>query len=128
MIIAVIFLILGAICNACMDTLAHHYYNSIFNRKGYNAKFWNPVLSSTEAYIIPYTKYKLDAWHLFKSLMICFLIGAIIMSWQSGEAILNVWWFYLTVYIFLGIGWNLVFNLFYNIILVRHEATNKKTS
>lgn len=119
MVAAIIFLILAAICNAVCDTLVHHYYNSVFNKKGFPAKFWNPDLSSTEAYIVPHTKYKVDAWHLFKSGMICFLIGSIVMAHNNGEAILNVWWFYLIEYIYLGITWNAVFNLFYNKILIK---------
>lgn len=124
MVIAIIFLVLSAICKACSDTLAHHYYKSIFNQKGWPCRFWNPILSSTEAYIIPHTKYKVDAWHLFNSGMICFFIAALVMAWQNGEAVLNVWWFYLTAYVFLGIGWNMVFNLFYNYILIKHKEWN----
>lgn len=113
---SIILIVLAAICNAVCDTLEHHYYISIFNRKGWSSKFWNPALSS-EAYILPFTKYPLTAWHLFKSGMIFCLLGAVVMAWQSGEAIFNVWWFYLIVFIYLGVSWNIVFNLFYNILL-----------
>lgn len=119
MVYSIFFLVLAAICNAVCDTLVHHYYISVFNKKGWPAKFWNPDLSSTEAYIIPFTKYKIDAWHLFKSGMICFLIASVVMAHENGEAILNVWWFYLIEYILFGLTWNGVFNLFYNHILIK---------
>ena len=117
MVYSIIFIVLAAICCACMDTLQHHYYNSVFNKL--NDKFWNPAISWGYAKTIPFTKYKVDAWHLFKSAMICLLIGAVVMAWQSGEALFNVWWFYLIAFIYIGIMWNLTFNFFYNIILIR---------
>ena len=119
MVIAIIFIILAAICNAVMDTLKHHYYVSIFRYKfGINNTFWNEDnINGKPPYFIPYTKYKLNAWHLFKSGMICFLLGAVVMAHRNGEAIFNVWWFYIVEYIYFGLTWNGTFNLFYNHLL-----------
>lgn len=117
MVYSLILWTLAAICNSACDTLSHHYYSSVFCRKGWSAKFWNPILSSTEAYVIPYTKYKLDAWHLFKSSMIILLALSITFAWMYGPPLLNVWWYYVGLFILLGIVWNGVFNLFYNHIL-----------
>jgi len=112
---SLIFFALAAMCNAVMDTLVHHYYRSIFVNM--NKYFWNPEESWLHAKVIPFTKYKLDAWHLFKSAMIIFLALAVISAWVSGPPLLNVWWFYLIAFIWLGVLWNGVFNLFYNHIL-----------
>lgn len=89
---------LAAICNALMDTLEHHFDVSIF--RNLNPKFWNPNVSWQYAYIIPFTKYKVDAWHLAKSLMIICLAFACANTWY--------------MFIILGIIWNSVFNIFYN--------------
>jgi hypothetical protein len=94
---------------------------SIFNSRKLDDKFWNPSISWSTAPYIPLTKYKVDAWHLFKSGMICFLVGSIVTAWQSEKPFFDVWWFYLMVYVFLGIGWNMVFNLFYNHILLKKK-------
>lgn len=100
MILKVIFLILAAVCNALMDTLSHHYSSSIFKYK--NPQFWNPNVSWQYAKFLPFTKYRVDAWHLAKSAMIIFLCFAIDFSWKG---------------LILGILWNLTFNCFYNKIL-----------
>lgn len=115
MVYSLIFFALAAICNAVMDTLVHHYSTSIFRKM--DVKFWNPEVSWRYAMYIPCTKYKVDAWHLFKSAMIVFLALSVISAWISEPPLLNVWWFYLLGFIFLGILWNGVFNIFYNYIL-----------
>lgn len=99
-----------------MDTLTHHYYRSIFFKKDFNKYFWNPEESWLHAKMLPFTKYRLDAWHLFKSAMIIFQASAIITAWIE-TPLFNVWWFYLSFFILLGIVWNGTFNLFYNHIL-----------
>jgi len=117
---------LAAICNAITDTLIHHYYISIFYKPNNieNTKwthFFNPQESKLPPTIIPFTKYKLDAWHVFKSLMIIlqalsngfmFLVGIEIVSLYS--SVLSIF-ILLVVY---GIIWNGTFNLFYNRILI----------
>jgi hypothetical protein len=115
MVYSLIFWVLAAICNSVMDTLVHHYSTSVF--KKLNSAVWNPEVSWKSAAYLPYTKYKIDAWHLFKSAMIIFLALSIISAWIFGPPLLNVWWFYLITFVWLGVVWNGVFNLFYNHIL-----------
>jgi len=115
---------LAAFFNAVMDTLAHHYYTSIFNDKKYDRQFYNPALSD-HSYIIPNTKYKCDAWHLSKSSMIIcqatsncciFVVGVQLIPETS------IWIIGLDVsvlMIVLGFIWNGVFNLFYNKVLIK---------
>lgn len=116
MIISLILVVLAAIANACMDNLSHHWYKSIFNKL--NSKFWNPEISWKLGYI-PHTKYKFDAWHIFKSTMIICLCAAI--------ALYNPEWLFpgnrkyscFIAFCLFGIAWNGTFNLFYNHILNR---------
>jgi len=104
--ISYIFLALASICNAIMDTLTHHFSQSIFRNK--NGDFWNPNISWRVATYIPYTKYKVDAWHLFKSSMIIFICLAIVFANK-----LNI-----VDFVLLGTLWNIVFNIFYNHLLI----------
>lgn len=123
LILVVLFWILAAICNAVSDTLDHHYYVSIFHRPENinNARwtnFFNPEKSSISAYILPFTKYKLDAWHLSKSLMIIFFVCSLLCAIKVPNIpILNTGWFLLIMFIGLGLLWNGTFNLFYNHLL-----------
>jgi hypothetical protein len=127
--ISIILIALAAICNAVMDICSHHYYYSVLTR--FDSKFWNASTSWANKYVngqpangrvkwlggIMNKPVQLtDAWHLFKSLMIVFLISAIPFC-PSNEFGLPEWIYYLLV---IGVGgtvWNLVFNLFYNRIL-----------
>lgn len=105
--IALLFITLAAICKAVADTLAHHFYVSAF--KGLNQSFWNPEVSWHSAPYLPFTKYKVDAWHLFNSAMIVFMCAAVVFHQH-----LLKWWIELLI---AGGCWNLAFNVFYNKIL-----------
>ena len=96
-----VLLILAAFFNAVMDKTKDtiQYDSSVFKRWG---KFWN---DEEPTKFIPYTKYKLNAWHLSKSLMIICICAAISCT---------IWEF-----IIYGIIWNLVFNFMYNKALKR---------
>ena len=118
---------LAAYCNSIMDTLKYHYYNSVFNKKYGNNPFWNEDLKDASPYMIPYTKYKLNAWHLFKSSMIVlqaltacfiFLVGVNIDSDTNAWLLLLDFIILLVLY---GIIWNGVFNLFFNKLLVNKK-------
>jgi len=127
--ISVILIALAAICNAVMDICSHHYYYSVFTR--FNDKYWNAVHSWANKYVngepnmgrrkwffgmlnvhVAFT----DAWHLFKSLMIVFLISAIPFC-PTNELGIENWIYYSAVIIAAGTTWNLTFNLFYNHLL-----------
>jgi hypothetical protein len=115
---SLLFWALAAICNACMDTLKHHYDSSIFFRKfGRLNGFWNEDAKDAHPYYLPYSKYKLNAWHLLKSTMIILFALSALSAWISGPPLFNIWWFYLLALAWYGLIWNGVFNLFYNCIL-----------
>jgi hypothetical protein len=102
MIVNSILLILAAIFNAVMDKTKDtiQYNTSVF--KNWNKRFWNDEEHTS---YFPYTKYKLNAWHLSKSLMIICICAALSC---------NIWEF-----LIYGIIWNLVFNFLYNKALKR---------
>lgn len=104
--ISYLFLALASICNSIMDTLTHHFNYSIFKNK--NEEFWNPNESWKFVNFLPFTKYRADAWHLLKSAMIIFICLAIVFADN-----LNM-----IDFILLGILWNIVFNVFYNHLLI----------
>lgn len=108
--ISLFLIFFAAIANAIMDNLVHHYYKSIFNNSEFDPKFWNPDISWIREPLAR-TGYKLDAWHIFKSAMIVFMVLAVI----SYSPILG-WFGDLCIY---GLAWNLIFNLFYNHVLNR---------
>lgn len=131
MVYSLIFIILAAICNAVMDACSHYYYRSIFTR--YSDLYWNADRSWLNKYIdrspekgfrkiflgFNYPVFLTDAWHLFKSLMIVFLILSITFAWSNNPPFITTWWFYLVIIIVLGTIWNVVFNLFYNHLLIK---------
>lgn len=98
-IIKIVLIIIAAICKAAVDTVTHHPHTSRLW-----GNFWDLKIKKS---FVPFTKYKLDGWHLCNSLMItCFICAATcgtIMKWYYDIPILG------TVFI-------LVFNLFYNSI------------
>ena len=128
MVYSLLFIILAAICNAVMDTCSHHYYKSIFTR--YSDLYWNADRSWLNKYIdrspkkgfrkifleFNYPVFLTDAWHLFKSLMIVFIILSI-LTFESNCVI--AWYGYIVLFVMYGILWNITFNLFYNHLLIK---------
>ncbi len=118
--ITLIAIILAAVCNAVMDTTTHHYGNSIFRRFPIN--YWNPERSWQNKYHeetwelrfkFPFAWIAnfLDAWHLFKMLMLIFIFIAIMfykptLAWYWEAAIFYV-------------AWNGTFELFYQKIFIK---------
>jgi hypothetical protein len=100
-----ILVLIAASFNALMDNLENQvaFNASIF--KNWDKKFWCKEISWQYAKKI--FGYKIDGWHLAKSMMICCLIGAIIIfkPWHQ-------WWVH---FISLGIIWNGSFDLFYKV-------------
>lgn len=130
MVAAIIYISLGfifwelaAICSAIMDTLKFHYYNSIFHTKfGDKNAFWNEDIKGAKPYIIPGTKYKVNAWHLFKSTMIISLALTSCFMFLAGTCITYLPYKIIVVIgllIMYGFRWNGFFNLFYNKILIK---------
>ena len=104
--ITILLIIIAAACNALMDTVEYDnkFYNSIF--RNLDPNWWLKTHSYLHVNFIPFTKYRLDAWHLFKSLMIVAQVLAIV----SYKPIVNE----LVDIAFFGFIWNISFNLFYN--------------
>lgn len=102
----ILFVILAAICNAVMDCLEYDtvYDKSIFRK--YNPKWWLKSVSWQYSNFLPFTKYRLDGWHLFKSLTIFNMMGAVVVY----TPIVN----FLIDFVILGTIWIVIFNLFYN--------------
>lgn len=117
---------MAAILDACQDTLEHHYRNSIFCKKGdENNRFWNMEESNKNPIYVPKTKYKVDAWHLVKSIKIILLAMSLVFAlfnkeigWLGLELNLTV---IIVSLIILGVVWNGLFNLFYNYILIKNN-------
>ncbi len=122
--------ILAAICNAVMDTLAHHYSTSIFTK--YDPKFWNPKISWKNKYkkgvkalgpafflstgmLVAFT----DGWHLFKSTMIVLLASSVILFSHAHfiHILNNIWLNGLCWMCIYGIAWNVPFSFMYNKVL-----------
>lgn len=104
-----LFILLASICNALMDTVENeNFYKSRF--KGLNEKFW--YKRESWKYAKRVFGWKLDIWHIFKSLMIIFIVLSIIF-YKPFILILD--------FIMLGIIWNIGFNTFYNKIFRINE-------
>lgn len=126
--ISLLFWCLAAACCAVMDTLQYHFYSSKIYytlRKPTQSYWWNPEFSWKNKYIdryppnglrkwlwfdVPFT----DGWHTFKSLMIVFIcVSVATFEPLIDSPIINI--------IIYGTAWNVIFNLFYNKILIKKK-------
>jgi len=98
--ISLILISIAAIFNSIMDTLFDHFNVSIF--KNLNPNLWNPMISWKTSKTI--LGYHVDAWHIFKSIMIILLILSIICYKQLINPYLD--------FLIFGISWNIIFNIF----------------
>jgi hypothetical protein len=101
------FVFLAAFFNACMDICEDepHFNKSIF--KNLDKTFFCKSISWQYAKTI--LGYRLDFWHLCKSVMISCLVGAIVIFRIHHE-----WWVH---FISFGVIWNVTFSLFYHKLL-----------
>lgn len=98
-----LYLVIAAILNAFMDRIENEsFYESIF--VNWNEKFWYKRTSCKYAKKI--FSYKMDGWHIAKSLMII----CILMCWVNYKEFYN-WW---VDVIMAGGLWIVTFNIFYN--------------
>ena len=106
--ISLLFILLAAVCKACADTVSHHFGRSVFKDK--DPKWWDPSVSWQHTKFLPLTKYRADFWHLMNSgVIVCFTLAVVFHEKQLA-------W---PIELFIaGMGFNLVFNVFYNKILV----------
>lgn len=108
-------LVLAAFFKSVADTVADHYYVSVF--RNLSERFWNKQVSWKYAKKV--FAYPIDAWHLSNSCMIvCFVIGAVVyddIRVHIGSFDMTIYGgFCVPVFGFAFIG---VFNLFYTKIL-----------
>lgn len=135
LVASLFFFILAAICNALMDTLQFHWYKFRWNNK-VNPQFWNPIKSWKNKYIngnpIDGLRYKgifgfmsnfLDAWHLFKMIMIiCFALSIVFFPYAFKFCVFTDNFFNGCLWmVILAVAWNVPFNLFFNTIFVKKD-------
>ena len=127
---------MASICSASMDVVQFHYEKSIFVRFN-NDNYFNAEKSWTRKYIdgdflkgkrkwffslLDYPVFLTDFWHLMKTSML-FLIVASIVFYTPILTVFNLGLCKPLLLIFdfviLGTTWNLIFNLFYNKLLVK---------
>lgn len=111
MVIAPILVALAAIFSAVMDRVEYPaaFCVSIFKNK--DQRFWLKTISWHTAKRVG--AYKLDSWHIAKSFSIFCWVGAIINA-----PVVDGLLYKLLIFGLLGAIWILVFNLFYNKLLV----------
>lgn len=98
-----ILIALAAFFNAVMDTVE---YEAAFNKsifKKLNQRFWLKSVSWQYAYKI--FNYKIDCWHLCKSLLVICIALLPCVEFKGS------WW---VIVLNIGIVWNTVFVLFYH--------------
>lgn len=97
------FIILAGICNAVMDTLFTRYNQSIFT--SFNPFFWNPDISWVNKWRKPPYEERFlfsstilvfltDAWHLFKALMIGFIMLGVVCYKPIFGGVIDFFMFY----------------------------------
>lgn len=116
-----------------MDTLQFHWYKFRW-KKQVNYQYWNPAVSWENKYINSNPKdgfkYKtpwgfmanfLDAWHLFKMIMIISLALAVVCFPIGFKVcVFNNYWLNGVLWMaILGVAWNVPFNIFFNYIFVK---------
>ena len=146
LLVPLILLSFGSICNSIMDTVDHHQQKSIFS-KFKNGRWWNQNQGWRNKYIDYDGDIKLnieprrvkwslfgftvnkpvqltDSWHFFKMLMIIFISLSISTFLIFTNNIIGFLPF--TVYLLLcGLIWNTTFRLFYHkFLLLKNEGIN----
>jgi hypothetical protein len=98
------FVVMASFFNACMDAFENepNFNESIF--KKWDKNFWLKTVSWSSAKKV--FGYKIDGWHLSKSLMVISFACAIIFFRPLHE-----WWVHL---ITIGVLWNAGFWIFYH--------------
>jgi hypothetical protein len=130
LIISTLFVCIAAASNAVMDKLQFHFYKSIFKSDKFDNWYWDPSSSWLNKYVDKNVHKGIikwgifdkpvcltDAWHLFKTIMIfSIFISLTCVLFIDVQVDLLVGILYFCV---MGTIWNLVFNLFFNKLLVR---------
>ena len=129
-IISILLFLFGRFCDSIMDTITHHWDDSIFSKLKEHSFWWNwfHECGWVNKYVnddpdegrikwsvlgIKFNKpvQLCDAWHFFKMLKLFAYVAAIVIwfpSYGYGDWIYFVYWFVV------GFGGNRIFLLFYN--------------
>lgn len=101
-----LFILAMAIFNACMDAFENeNFFESIFKR--WHQRFW--YKRESWKWAKKFFGYKVDAWHLSKSLMILCFAGAVIAAKLDPPR--HGW---PVILLNIGLLWNLTFYLVYH--------------
>ena len=107
--ISLALIFLAAFFNAVMDAVENeNYFESIF--KKLPKQFW--YKRESWKYAAKVFGYKIDAWHLSKSLMLICFAGAVIFF----ELPVKKWQDVALYLVAFGIIWNVTFWLFYHVV------------
>lgn len=128
MIYSFIFWIIAAALNSCMDNVKDHWYKSWFKTLN-NPHYFNPDLSYLNKYKDRYVSqgmikwwifdkpvFLTDFWHLCKSLMILSLCLSIVIAISCHD---TYGFSAYVIFLVYGTTWNVVFDIFYNYILIK---------
>lgn len=113
--ISLLFVLLGAFFNSCMDAWENeNYFESIF--KDWDQRFW--YKRESWKYARKVFGYHIDGWHLAKSSMIVSIAFAIYTEQFSNQIWhTNINWLNVFIDVLVAsVIWNLGFNLFYHIL------------
>ena len=133
--ISVILIALAAICNACMDTCEFHYDNSVLTKFS-NRWYFDASISWKNKYIdrivengmrkwffkfLNIPVFVTDFWHLCKSLCVTLICASCVLYTPFlGTYITKIILVQQMIdFAVLGTTWNLMFNLFYNKLLLK---------
>lgn len=103
-LISPVLIFLASAACATYEVLDRHFFESRFSNL--NQNFWYPHQSWKVAPVI--FRYRVDAWHLLKSLMVVTMVCAIVFHRPC-----LAWYWEVMIG---GSVWNLTFNLFYHVI------------
>lgn len=106
--ISICFVILAAIANALMDKIETEiqFNDSLFRKK--NPAFWCKPISAHAVNFLPFTKYRIDCWHLAKSVWIWSTLAAVVFY--------RVYFNQVVDFLVMGLTYNAVFGLFYHTV------------
>ena len=113
--ISLLFVLIGSFFNSCMDAWENeNFFESVF--KNWDQRFW--YKRESWKYARKIFDYRIDGWHLAKTLMVVSVAFAVYTEqfsdqiWHTGILLLDIFIDVLVA----GIVWNLGFNLFYHVI------------
>jgi len=119
-VISIVFIFIAAALNAFMDRIETiiAFDKSIFHKL--DTRFWCKSISAHYVIFLPMTKYRADAWHIAKTLMLL-CIGLAIVCYSPIVEVFGISFIdmFLDIILLTWISWICSFNVFYNHIFKR---------